>query len=162
MLKKGRRPVLRKSSMSGQNAFQVMDRRPQNPEVYRERAEKDRTSQRNAVFLYRKLHITASGFKNSSLHKVARVWGQHSHSHGVKLTPQLDEEKVWVCACRVLHTCKHVHMSVCVGTAVFLQWHIFPYSSSKENWVTPTCVDNLKVFSSKFSCYDQNKVSLTF
>lgn len=89
--------MLRKSSLSGRNAFQVADSHPKNPRVYSERAVKEGTSQRNVVFFYRKQHITALGFKNSSLHKVAKFWGQHSHSRGVKLTPQLDQEKVWVC-----------------------------------------------------------------
>lgn len=77
--------------------------------------------------LYRKQHITASSWENSTLHKVTAFWGQHSHSLGVKLTPQLDQENVCKCVWAHWRTHRHARASVCVHTAVFLQ---FPYSFS--------------------------------
>lgn len=87
----------------------------QRPQVY-SKAGRNGTSQRNALSLYRKRHITASGFENSTLHEVTKFWGQHSHSLGVKLTPQLDREKARVCT--LLPTCKYVRISVCTHSCV--------------------------------------------
>lgn len=112
-LKKDGRDELRKNSLSVLNTFQVMDCHPKTFGL--QQAVRNGTSQRNALSLYRKQHITASGLENSTLHEVTAFWGQHSHSLGVKLTPQLDQENVcehtgvrvsmcmWVCVCT--HSC---------------------------------------------------------
>lgn len=55
------------------------------------------------------------------------VWGQHSHSLGVKLTPQLDRENVCVCVC------EHVHVSICVYTQLCFfndTYSHFPYKKT--------------------------------
>lgn len=79
------------------NTLRVVDCHPKTLSL--QQAARNGTSQRNALSLYRKQHITASGLENSTLHEVTAFWGQHSHSLGVKLTPQLDQENVRVCEC---------------------------------------------------------------
>lgn len=128
------RDKLRKNSLSVLNTFQVVDCHPKTLNL--QQAARNGTSPSNvlslSLSLYRKQHITASGWENSTLHKVTAFWGQHSHSLGVKLTPQLDQENVCECVRAHWWMCKHAHtrVCVCVHTAVFLQWHIFPYSFS--------------------------------
>jgi len=109
------------------------------------RAARNGTSRWNARFLDRKQHITASGLENSTLHEVTAFWGQHSHSLGVKLTPQLDQENARVCANALASMCAWTCVCVCEHTAVFLQWHISPYSVSSENGLTPACVGAVEV-----------------
>lgn len=125
--KNKRRDERRKDSLSVLNTFHIVDCHPKTMSL--QRAARNGTSRRNVLSLYRKQHITASGLENSTLHEVTAFWGQHSRSLGVKLTPQLDQENVRECVCVWAHwcTCEHVRVSVCVHTAVFLQWHIFPY-----------------------------------
>lgn len=77
-----------------------------------------------------------------------QCFGVNIQSPGVKLTPQLDQKKV--CVSTLASMCAWVCM--CVHTAVFLKWHIFSYSFSEENWLTPACVDILEVAHSGFSC----------
>lgn len=86
----------RKNPLSVLNSFQVVDCHPKILSL--QQAARNGTSQRNVLSCYRKQHITASGFENSTLHEVTKFWGQHSHSLGVKLTPQLDQENMYVCA----------------------------------------------------------------
>lgn len=100
-------------------------------------------------FLYRKQHIVALSWENSTLHKVTMFWGQHPKPRGEINTPAGPKKK---CVCE--HTGEHVCMSVCmcVHTAVFLKWHIFSYCFSEENWLTLACVDISEVAYSGLSC----------
>ena len=113
---------LQRSSLSRQNNFQVVDCHPKTLGL--QQTVRNGTSQRNALSLYRKRHITASGLKNSSLHEVTKFWGQHSHSLGVKLTPQLDQENARAHA-HFLRTCKHVHTTARTHSCVSSMTHIF-------------------------------------
>lgn len=100
----------------GKNAFRVVECHPKTASL--QQAARNGTSQRNALSLHRKQHITASGLENSTLREVTVFWGQHSHSLGAKLTPQLDLqnmcERTRVCA--FWRTCGHVRECVCVHT----------------------------------------------
>lgn len=108
----------RKNPLSVLNSFQVVDCHPKILSL--QQAARNGTSQRNVLSRYRKQHITASGFENSTLHEVTKFWGQHSHSLGVKLTPQLDQENMYVCA----HTLS-IRASMCTRVCVNTQLCFF-------------------------------------
>ncbi len=117
--KKDGRDELRKNSLSVLKTFQVVDCHPKTLSL--QQAARNGTSLRNVLSLYRKQHITASGLENSTLHEVTAFWGQHSHSLGVKLTPQLDQENVCERVC--VHT--GVRASMCVRVCVYTQLCFF-------------------------------------
>lgn len=105
---------LRKNLLSVLNAFQAVDCHPKTLSL--QQAARNGTSWRNVLSLYRKQHITALGLENSTLHEVTAFWGQHSHSLGVKLTPQLDQENVCVRECLSSLAYMRVCAWVCVCT----------------------------------------------
>lgn len=104
------------------DTFQVVDCHPKTLSL--QQAARNGTSRRNVLSLYRKQHITASGLENSTLHEVTAFWGQHSHSLGVKLTPQLDQENVRVCECALTYCRACACECVCTHSCVSSMTHI--------------------------------------